>query len=71
MNKEQEKLLEELTPEQAREMVDAGIALKKHLKALSKNQLIALLIKQVNITIEQQNVNKILADRLGLGEKNV
>ncbi len=65
MNKQEDV---DLTPEQARELYNQGLALKKQLKLLSKNQLIALLIQQVNMNIEQQNINKILADRLKLGE---
>lgn len=50
--------------EAAREMAQAGAALKKHLKMLSKNQLIALLVQQVNLVIEHQNINKILIEKL-------
>jgi len=60
----------ELTPEQARELYNQGLALKKHLKTLSKNQLIALLIRQVNMNVDQQNINKILLEKLNSGAKN-
>lgn len=38
--------------------------LKKTLKALSKNQLIALVLQQVQGNIEQQAANKIMLDEL-------
>lgn len=38
--------------------------MKRTLKQLSKNQLIQLLVEQVNITIEQQNVNKVLLEKM-------
>lgn len=48
--------------------VDASLAqvrqLKRTLKQLSKNQLIQLVLQQVNETIEQQNINKVLLEQL-------
>lgn len=38
--------------------------LKRTLKQLSKNQLIQLVLQQVNETIEQQNINKVLLEQL-------
>jgi hypothetical protein len=38
--------------------------MKKTLKGLSKNQLILLVIQQVNVSLDQQNINKILMRQL-------
>lgn len=47
--------------------------LKKTFKSLSKNQLIDLLLRQVGISIDQQNINKIIMEEnmeLKKGAKN-
>jgi len=46
--------------------------LKKQLKQLSKNELITLVLQQVEINVENQNINKLLAEKLKeLQEKKV
>lgn len=59
-----ENLIDRLSPEDARELMQQASKLKKTLKSLSKNQLVALVIQQVNIAVEQQNINKILLEKL-------
>lgn len=54
----------QLSEADALAMVEEGRRMKAALKQLSKNQLIRLLIEQVNFSIEQQNVNKVLLERL-------
>jgi len=59
-----DSLLDKLSPEDARDLLDQMARLKKSLKALSKNQLITLVIQQVNIAVEQQNINKVLLEKM-------
>jgi hypothetical protein len=42
------------------ELVGKVRELKKTFKTLSKNQLVDLLLRQVGISIDQQNANKVL-----------
>lgn len=63
-----EDIMNKLSPEEARELMQQASALKKSLKALSKNQLISLVIQQVNLAIEQQNINKILLEKMNLNK---
>lgn len=42
--------------------------IKKHLKMLSKNQLVQLLMQHVNLLTEQKAINKILLDRVKAAE---
>jgi len=61
----------QMTPEEAQqEIMDSALHLKRSLKRLSKNQLIQLLVQQVNFSTEQQNVNKVLLERLQKFEGN-
>lgn len=51
------------------EEIDASVLqdlqeLKRNLKKLSKNQLINLVFQQMNMSMEMQNINKVLAERL-------
>lgn len=57
-----------LNDEQAAEVNREVLKIKKHLKSLSKNQLIAMLIQQLAISLEQQNLNKMLLEQQA--EKN-
>jgi hypothetical protein len=59
----------QLSREQELEILQQTTQLKKTLKQLSKNQLIALVLQQVNLTIEQQNINRILLDQIKESEK--
>jgi len=52
-----------LSPDDVFELQAQTRAMKKALKNLSKNQLIQLLLEQVNQTIEQQNLNKVLLEK--------
>jgi hypothetical protein len=52
----------ELDEVDAAQMLEQHRKMKQTLKRLSKNQLIQLLLEQVNQTIEQQNVNRILLE---------
>lgn len=54
---------EELTKEQA-QLISEVREVKKTLKQLSKNQLIALVLQQTNQALEQQNLNKFLVEKL-------
>ncbi len=53
-----------LTPEQELELMNQAREIKKHLKKMSKNQLIQALLMHVNILTEQKSINKILIERL-------
>lgn len=55
---------QKLSKEQEGQIVMETAQLKRTLKSLSKNQLIVLLLQQVNLAVEQQNVNKVLLERL-------
>lgn len=46
------------------EYLEQGRKIKQSLKNLSKNQLIQLLLEQVNFSIEQQNINRVLLEKL-------
>jgi hypothetical protein len=51
------------------EQIDASILhdlrqIKKNLKMLSKNQLINLVFQQMNMSMEMQNANKVLLEKL-------
>jgi hypothetical protein len=59
----------QLSREQELEILQQTTQLKKTLKQLSKNQLIALVLQQVNLTTEQQNINRILLDQIKESEK--
>lgn len=55
----------------SKEELDASLAedlraLKKRLKNLSKNQLIALVFDQMNRYMEQRQANEAMAEKLGL-----
>lgn len=58
-----------LDAEQQLEMIQQTRNLKKTLKQLGKNQLIMLVLQQVNLVVEQQNINKVLLERLKELEK--
>lgn len=47
-----------------KQVVNEVREVKKALKQLSKNQLIALVLQQTNIALEQQNLNKQLVEEL-------
>lgn len=46
------------------QMIEQARHMKRTLKQLSKNQLIQLLVEQVNQTIEQQNINRVLVEKM-------
>jgi len=53
-----------LTEEETMSLVTEGRKIKSALKQLSKNQLIQLLLEQVNYATEQQNINKVLLEKI-------
>ena len=55
---------QELDQESMLEMLNQNRRIKSTLKQLSKNQLIKLLVEQVNLAVEQQNINKVLLEKL-------
>ena len=52
-----------LNESEIKETIEHGKRVRRALKQLSKNQLITLIIEQVNQTIDQQNINRILMDQ--------
>lgn len=60
----EENSVEQLDDTDMATLIEQTRRMKKTLKQLSKNQLIQLLVEQVNQTIEQQNINKVLLDQL-------
>lgn len=52
-----------------KEIAEQTRVLRRTLKRLSKNQLIEQLFVQVNLCVEQQNINKVLLERLKTYER--
>lgn len=64
MNQESSKPVDALDDVDMAQLIQQTKNMKAALKRLSKNQLIQLLLEQVNQTIEQQNINKVLLEKM-------